>query len=329
MLFSQPLSFNQPVVTRLFNAAVRENKLAPAYILAGGGFEDKWQLVCELACYFNCSAVKSGSPSSCAVMTEGKNSNDWCTSCRWLLAEQHPQALLKLSGKENKSGKISVEQARLLVEEISKTSSYHRVVFIDEASQEILHRPAANTLLKTVEEPRTNTVLIFCAQSASDVLPTIVSRCQVINMSNSLYKQGKFFSLHAGGEKSMQPMLDTLLKGSEEEQKNVLNSLEKFSRKNCQFVDAINLADNIQALVKDNGNLEAVLDFLMLRELLRIKNCFTNENEARFAKEIYLLNQITKEQSKHYVGHKALVETFVFAWYKLNQTGINPIKVRG
>jgi hypothetical protein len=215
------------------------------------------------------------------------------------------------------------------VEEISKTSSYHRVVFIDEASQEILHRPAANTLLKTIEEPRTNALLIFCAQSANDVLPTIVSRCQVVNISNSMYKEGKFFSLYAGGGKSVHLLPDSLFIGSEQEQQNVLNSLERFTKESCQFVDAINLADNVQALIKENGNLEAVLDFLMLRELLVLKNFLTNENEARFAKELYFLNQIAKEQSKHYVGHKALVETFVFAWYKLKQTGINPLKVRG
>ena len=53
------------------------------------------------------------------------------------------------------------------------------------------------------------------------------------------------------------------------------------------------------------------------------------QKEARYAKELFLLSQIAKEQGKHYVGQKAVVETFVFAWYKLKQTGVNPLKVRG
>ena len=66
----------------------------------------------------------------------------------------------------------------------------------------------------------------------------------------------------------------------------------------------------------------------MTKELLTLKNICKTDREVRYAKELFFLNQIAKEQSKHYVSEKALVETFVFAWHKLKQSGINPLKMQ-
>lgn len=49
---------------------------------------------------------------------------------------------------------------------------------IDEASEEAL-----NAFLKALEEPQENLFYILTAQSLANVLPTIVSRCQVIRLS--------------------------------------------------------------------------------------------------------------------------------------------------
>ena len=335
MLFSQSFALSQPLVTKLFSAAVSTGKLANAYLLAGNVWDDKWQLALELAYYLNCSQVKTGASTACALANKengiatGGDHTPWCTNCRWLVDGQHPQALLKLSGEQSKSGKITVEQARALVGEISKTSAYTRVVVIEEAGQEALHRPAANTLLKTIEEPRTNVLLIFCAQAINDVLATIISRCQVINMSNNMYKEQKFYSLFAGNKKISEFVPDSLLLGDKEQKERTFEVIEKFTNVDCQFVDAINLADNIQLLIKEKEDLESVLDFFVTKELLGLQNFSTLEKEARYARELFLLSQIAKEQSKHYVGQKAVIETFVFAWYKLKQTGVNPLKVRG
>ncbi len=324
MHFSKQLSLNQPIVTRLFSAAAAKGKLARAYLLAGNALEDKWVLARELAAYLNCSQVQSGAQNACLL----SDREDWCTSCRWLAAQQHPQALIRLSGEGSKSGKIAVEQARALVEEISKTSSYTRVVVIEDAGQEVLHRPAANTLLKTIEEPRTNVLLIFFTQSVSEVLATVVSRCQVINMSNNTYKNRQCFSLLGDSENEGQFLPNQLEPADDEQKRRVSQALEKFFSQEYQFIDAVNLADNIQFLIKETGELEVLLDFFVTKELLGRKSFFTMEKETRYAKELFLLGQIAKEQSKHYVGQKALVETFVFAWYKLKQTGVNPLKLR-
>jgi hypothetical protein len=41
---------------------------------------------------------------------------------------------------------------------------------------------AANKILKFLEEPPKNTFIILCAPSTNDILPTILSRCQIVNV---------------------------------------------------------------------------------------------------------------------------------------------------
>jgi len=52
-----------------------------------------------------------------------------------------------------------------------------------------MRREAANSLLKTLEEPPPDNLLILTADQASEVLPTIVSRCQIIPFSSLPYEQ--------------------------------------------------------------------------------------------------------------------------------------------
>ncbi len=89
--------------------------------------------------------------------------------------------------QDEKTGKcktqISVKQIRALVERLnmSSMSGKWKIAFIEEA-----HRfsvGAANALLKTLEEPKGQTLIILRAPSVESVLPTIVSRCQLIRLS--------------------------------------------------------------------------------------------------------------------------------------------------
>ena len=47
-----------------------------------------------------------------------------------------------------------------------------------------MRREAANSLLKTLEEPAPGNLLILTADLAGDVLPTILSRCQIISFGS-------------------------------------------------------------------------------------------------------------------------------------------------
>jgi len=81
-----------------------------------------------------------------------------------------------------KKSAISVKQVRALVERLSMTpmEGNWKVAFIQEADR--LSTGAANALLKTLEEPKGNTLIILRAASVESVLQTIASRCQIFRL---------------------------------------------------------------------------------------------------------------------------------------------------
>jgi DNA polymerase III delta prime subunit len=319
-IFSEQLSLDQPLAARIFQKSIDTNKLARAYLLVGQAIEDKWRLIFELTAYLNCEQIKLGANQSCLNRKSNLAVDKWCTNCRWIESDSHPQALMRLTGN-NKSGKIAVEEARIFAEEVGKSSSYFRIMVIEEANQEILHRPAANTLLKTIEEPRSNVLMIFFTQVASDVLPTITSRCQTINMTSKQYEQCWSITSKNNFEKSF------LAHPNSEQFKNLNPVLKKFTSQESAFSDAIKFVESIQSALKNDTEVESTLDYLMATDLLQIKN-IVSKDKIRYAKELFLIGQIAKEQSKRYVSEKVLIETFVYAWHRLNKTGTNPLKIQ-
>jgi len=89
---------------------------------------------------------------------------------------------------DEKTGKIRkeirVDEIRTLQNFYNKTSSAGgwRIVLIDSADE--MNRNAANALLKILEEPPANSLLILLAHAPGRLLPTIKSRCRQMRLSS-------------------------------------------------------------------------------------------------------------------------------------------------
>ena len=102
-----------------------------------------------------------------------------CRSCELAQSSGHPD-LYHLQPEE--PGKpIKVDQIRQLTEFIYSTAQQggYRVVIIDPA--ESMNVNAANALLKMLEEPGKDTVLLLITHRSGQVMPTIKSRCQRVD----------------------------------------------------------------------------------------------------------------------------------------------------
>jgi len=105
---------------------------------------------------------------------------------KMLLARSLAKELLGRSGEppdlhlyqpEGKSGTHSIESLRELIEEVRKPPfEAPRKVFIIEKAER-MHLAAANSLLKTLEEPELDSTIILIVDEAQELLPTLVSRC--------------------------------------------------------------------------------------------------------------------------------------------------------
>ena len=110
-----------------------------------------------------------------------------CKSCLLINAESNPDFIM-LSPEE--TGKaIKVDQVRGLIDKISLTShgKNQRVIIITPA--DALNANASNSLLKTLEEPPANTIIILVSDSPSKLMATIRSRTQMIRFDMPVQEQ--------------------------------------------------------------------------------------------------------------------------------------------
>jgi len=85
-------------------------------------------------------------------------------------------------GLENKQGIISSGESHEIIRKIGlKTyESVYKVMIV--WMPEKMNDVAANKLLKLIEEPPANTVYLLAAESTTEILPTIISRLQIIKV---------------------------------------------------------------------------------------------------------------------------------------------------
>ena len=103
-----------------------------------------------------------------------------CRVCQQIERMQHPD--LAVVQAEQRGGVLKVEQVRELQRSLALApyeSKYRLALLLhfEEANQN-----TANALLKTLEEPAANVILILTAESAEILLPTVVSRCEALRL---------------------------------------------------------------------------------------------------------------------------------------------------
>ena len=105
---------------------------------------------------------------------EGEKPCTRCRSCRQMLDGRHPDLLLI----EPKGAVLRIHQIRelLAVLAMKPYQALNRVVILAQA--QAMNPEAGNALLKVLEEPPANTILILTTDRLPDLLPTVVSRCR-------------------------------------------------------------------------------------------------------------------------------------------------------
>jgi DNA polymerase-3 subunit delta' len=103
-----------------------------------------------------------------------------CSTCTRLERMEHPD--LAVVQAESVGGTLKVEQVRDLQHSLALApyEARYRIALL--LRFEEAHTSAANALLKTLEEPPPQVVLVLTAENAESLLPTIVSRCEVLRL---------------------------------------------------------------------------------------------------------------------------------------------------
>lgn len=201
-----PRVIGQHRVKGILLSALRARRLPHAYLFYGSDGVGKDAMALELARVLHCE-------------TNGEEACGTCSSCVRLQSMQHPdvkfvvalpvgkseesddpplarlveadlrvvQEQLLLKGR-NPYHRVAIPRANVIkinsIREVrrhatmSAFSGRKKIVIISHAEE--MGEPAANTLLKTLEEPSGDTLIILTTPQREALLPTIISRCQPV-----------------------------------------------------------------------------------------------------------------------------------------------------
>ncbi|MCR1961769.1 hypothetical protein CWE04_00275 [Thomasclavelia cocleata] len=154
------LKKNQPIFYNLINNEFSQEKIPHAFLLVGNNTEKPLNfLAMSLICDETLACMK-------------------CNDCRKVLENKYGD-ILKFNGKDISIKKGDIE---LIQNTFKKSSLEGKVKIYIIENIEYSTKEAMNTLLKMLEEPEEGIYALFTAQNINRVLPTILSRCQIIDI---------------------------------------------------------------------------------------------------------------------------------------------------
>lgn len=164
------MNFNWKFLTDL----AQKNTLPHAFLFYGSNGIGKKKRALDFVSWLFCSKAQNKTQ-ACLE----------CMSCQKIENQNHPDLFLIDPGEEN----IKIETIRELLPMLffSPLEAPFKVVIINEAHQ--LTTGAANSLLKTLEEPPKQTLFILITPNLSLIIPTIRSRCQKLFFPEVSLKQ--------------------------------------------------------------------------------------------------------------------------------------------
>lgn len=162
---------------RGFQRVIRRNRLAHAYLFTGPPGVGKRLFARELARTLLCErAYDPGSPGD-----KLPDACDECPACLQVEADTHPDFIVVKRPEDALEFPIEVMRDLCGRFALKPARGQGKVAVIDDADD--LNEESANCFLKTLEEPPPRSVIVLIGSSPDRQLPTIVSRCQVVNFA--------------------------------------------------------------------------------------------------------------------------------------------------
>lgn len=289
------------VLDQHFSQLINQGNLAHAYLLTGGTYEAKLDLVHLILKGLVCQSKKGEEDTACGA----------CQACRRVDLNQFSDALyLQPYGQA-----IKVDQIRQLKDWLTKSpiEADFKMAVIEQA--DTMNASASNALLTFLEEPTDDVYLILFADEADRLLATIRSRVQQIHLSNeSVLDQSQ--ALVAQGLATGHAHIISLLGGDATQRLSEHYQVEEFDQWLKQWNHYFRLlvaGDNqsfvwIQSHLKNYLSVQQALDgldYLMLLNHSALVQSQLGDEEVTSQPQLvqaYFIQELLKKQSVQ-VGH--------------------------
>lgn len=250
------------------SAMYRQKRLPHALLFSGPEGIGLKQFTLSFAMFILCLSKDYQSEIACGQ----------CQSCVLFKAKSHPD--LKLIEPEEKGKMIKVDQVRELIEYVSFKSFSGDIKIVIIKPADAMNRNTANALLKTLEEPPAQSMLILLTHRPSRLPVTIRSRCQKMDFKPT-YDEAAIEWLETKLKNSKLP-LSLLLRLAGGGPLKVMGLID-----NDYLASRRVLLEDLSALDKQNSNLvkivarwydlgaENIASWLMqiINDLIRLKLC--------------------------------------------------------
>jgi len=291
------MSFNDIVgqerAIKILTKSLKENKISSSYIFVGREGTGK-----------KLTAIEFTKAVNCLNLNKDLEACEDCQSCSEISKQRSPD--LKII--EPIKNSIKIEQIREMRKEIvlKPFKNKKKIYIINKAEEMTLE--ASNCLLKTIEEPPYYAIIILICSKIDPILPTIVSRCQIINFGLiSSYKIKEFLlNKNKNIEKEKAEIISKLAQGSIGSALKLLSAEEYFIRREevLDYLSTISpgkygddIFTKVEKMVSEIDRVEEILEMIKLwyRDILIIKNTGDQKYIANCDKL-----EILEEKSKIY-----------------------------
>ena len=209
----------------ILKRAIEQDRLPHAMIFSGLAGVGKCTLALLVAQYLNClSPQADGACGACAVcqrimaVIESRNlkclklkDGGFCGTCASCIVrtKRHPDIRLI----EPEKTTISIDQVRDMIDEVAyqPLEARYRVVILDPAEQ--MRPEAHNSLLKTLEEPASRTIIILVTTNPYMLLQTIRSRSRTLPFGEIPQDQIERYLVQTEGKPADEARLAAALSG--------------------------------------------------------------------------------------------------------------------
>lgn len=246
-----------------------------------------------------------------------------CTSCKKALRKNHPDII---TITHEKPGTVGIEDIReQLIGDVSikPYESKYKIYLVSDAEK--LTVQAQNALLKTIEEPPSYAVILLLTNNISALLPTILSRCVVLNLKavgDNIVKTYLMERLHIPDYQA--DMSVSFAQGNVGKAKQISSS-EEFKEmtehalqilKYAQDMELYELVDAIKRLTVKKDSIYEYLDLFLLwfRDVLLFKATREIDGLA-FRQEINYIKERARKSS--YEGLEEIIKAIEKAKVRL------------
>lgn len=214
----------QAPAIRFLHRVLTTGRIAHAYLFAGPTGVGKRAIAVAFAQALNCERgarrevrnpptppLQKGGTGGFLVRDAGFDDGcGTCRSCRNIANNLHPDVQMI----EPDGATVKIEQIRTLEADaaLAPYEAKWKVFILNRAEK--MTEQAANALLKTLEEPAGGTVFILLTSTVSALLPTIVSRCQVVTFSPLPDDRIEALLIEKGMEPSRARLIASLSRGN-------------------------------------------------------------------------------------------------------------------